>query len=199
MSNKLAIPNFQTRVINHPFKVYVYIVGEQENRKPLYNLAVNYHSHLYKGLKIKDNYLDYERIKIEEFSENGLDFVKEVPKEFPGQNFYCLLEIDIKDLQATAARIQWVLSDKSQDSLAPIVFESADNLRQTKARIIIGVFVADKERTPGRDPEEAVSNKSYFIQYVYTHLIMCNMVFDGIPVIYPVPFGGGRLNFGLPE
>jgi hypothetical protein len=196
MANKIGIPGFGKKV-NYPFAISLYKVGLRNDGKPSYNLAVNYHSHLYSGLKLKENYLDYERIKIEEFSETGLDFLKPVPDDFPGKNFYCVLEININDLKATDANIQWVIGDTEEQLLAPVVFEDSENYRQTKARIILGVLVSDRERSPGLDPTDI--RRSYIVQYIYTHLMMCNMVFDGVPVVYPVPFGGGRLNFGLPE
>jgi hypothetical protein len=180
----------------HPFKVDISKIGKNPDGKPIYGLAVNFHSFLYSGMTQKGNFFKFTRVAIREFSESGLDFVKPVPPTFPGQNFYCVLEVDISNLRPVGqARIVWISSDTSEEALAPILFESGSNLRQTKARAIIGVLVADDEAiagTPGGAENKV--NTAYFIQYINTHLIMCNMVFDGVAVIYPVPFVGGRLN-----
>lgn len=174
----------------HPFKIDIGKDGKKSDGTPQYTLAVNYHSRLYKELTTRDRYLDYTNLTI-----TGLDFVQRVPSSFPGKNYYCVLNIDVSDLSATSAKIEWVEGDNSQDDLAPVVFTSSDNLRQTKARIIIGVLVSDDEAVAGLPGNESAVNTSYIMQFVNTNLLMCNMVFNGVPIIYPVPFGGGRLNF----
>jgi hypothetical protein len=189
--NKIGITR-PSAGLTHPFKIDISKEGKNSDGTPKYALAVNFHSRLYESLDLKNQYLQYNRVNI-----NGLDFKKSVPNSFPGKNFYCVLEINISNLRATApARIVWVESDQSEEELAPVVFEGVSNLRQIKARAIIGVFVSDDEAiagTPGGS-ENAV-NTAYIMQFVNTNLMMCNMVFDGIPIVYPVPFIGGRLNF----
>jgi hypothetical protein len=188
--NKIGITRPTVGLV-HPFKIDIGKKGAKADKTPQYTLAVNYHSRLYESLDLKSDKLQYNRVNI-----SGLDATKDVPASFPGKNFYCVLEVNISNLKAVApARIVWVESDQSEEDLAPVVFESSSNLRQTKARIIIGVFVADDEAVAGLPGNESAVNTAYLLQFVNTNLIMCNMVFDGIPIIYPVPFGGGRLNF----
>jgi hypothetical protein len=174
----------------HPFKIDIGKKGKRADGAPQYTLAVNYHSRLYVGMKIRDKYLSYEKKSI-----TGLDFIKEVPPEFggePSQNIYCVLELGISNLQVQTAKIEYRVGDKNEDELDPIVFESSDNLRQTGARIIIGVLTLDDEAIAGLPSSDAKT--PYIVQFVNTNLMIANMVFDGIPIIYPVPFIGGRLN-----
>ena len=55
----------------------------------------------------------------------------------------------------------------------------------------------------GSENEKAIDISSlraktgYITQFVHSDLMICNMVFDGVPVILPVPFVGGRLNANL--
>jgi hypothetical protein len=193
--NKIGITR-PTAGQTHPFKIDIGKKGSKSDGTPTYTLAVNYHSRLYGPLKLANDKLQYEKIAIKEFGEDGIDFAKEVPNSFPGKNFYCVLEMDISNLKVTPpAKIVWVSSDQSEAELAPVVFEGSDNLKQTKARVIIGVFVADDEAIAGLPGNDSAVNTAYIMQFVNTNLIMCNMVFDGIPIVYPVPFAGGRLNF----
>jgi hypothetical protein len=180
----------------HPFKIDVSKEGKNADGTPKYALAVNYHSRLYDGLDLQDKYLQYKQVEIKKFTEDGIDFKKPVPNSFPGKNFYCVLEINVTNLRAVPpAKILWVESDQSEQELAPVEFQDSSNLRQTKARIIIGVFVSDDEAVAGLPGNESAVNTAYIMQNIHTNLLMCNMVFDGVPIIYPVPFGGGRLNF----
>jgi hypothetical protein len=171
----------------HPFKI------ELSLNKGRRYLAVNYHSRLYTGFELKDQYLVYKQKSIK-----GLDFKKDVPSSFPGKNFYCVLNIKINDLQISnddqAVSIKWVVDDKSQD-LRPVVFESAEVLNQKEARIILGVLVFDGESTAGTlSPDLGGAKISYISQFVTTDLIMTHMVVDGVPILYPVPFIGSSLN-----
>lgn len=175
----------------HPFKIDISKKGSRGDGSPIYALAVNYHSRLFTGMGKTDKYLQWLKINI-----TGLDAKQEVPSTFPGQNYYCVLKITVNNLQATEAEIIWVSNDKSVNELQPVTFESGTNLKQIEARLIIGVFVADDEAIAGTDNTDGGAvNTAYIMQNINTNLIMCNMVFDGVPVIYPVPFGGGRLNF----
>lgn len=191
--SKIGIPKGGGSVsFNHPFKIDI---GRTTNSKGelQYTLAIAYHSRLYTGMSFTNQggaFLQRNRINIE-----GLDFPQPVPSSFPGQNYYCVLKIDVNDLQATKAEMIYVSDDKSVNQLQPVRFESSQNRRQTEARIIIGILVWDDEAIAGLEGNESALNTVYVEQFVNTDLMMCNMIFDGVPVIYPVPFIGGRLNF----
>lgn len=191
----------------HPFKIDIGVDGKNEEGISNYTLAVNYHSKLYQNRSIPlplgdKNYFEFDAVEIEKFTENGLDFPKKVPEEFidKGENFYCVLEIELDNYQATKAKIVWIKSDSSEEELAPVVFKDTEDFVQTKARIIIGVFVIDDEAIAGTSNQSGTSGQSgavntpYILQFINTNLIMCNMVMNGLPIVYPVPFAGGRLN-----
>jgi hypothetical protein len=171
------------RARSHPFKLFLIKSGGNKYA------AIPYHSRLFTGMTKNSKYLSPSKIAIE-----GLDDTQLIPKSFPGKNFYCVLEVDILNLNATKAKIVWVQDDKSVENLNPVVFDNQQDLRQIKARAIIGVLVNDKEAVPASPAGTSVKT-SYVMQFVHTDLMMCNMVFDGVPVILPVPFIGGRLNF----
>ncbi len=171
-----------------PFKIDWKVSKINGQRK--YIFAVNYHSKLYKGMSTRGQFLEYDILNIA-----GLDFIKEAPNSFPvSKNYYCVLKVKVSNLQAQSAEITWVEGDQRDDDLAPIKFEDSQNYKQTEARVIIGAAVRDLEASPGLKND--VIKTVYIIQYVNTNLIMANMVFNGIPVIYPVPIPGGRLNPG---
>ena len=193
MYNRITIPTVKIGLV-HPFKIDVLKNGVRSDGTPIYALAVNYHSRIYSGMDKTNKYLQWSRVPGTYPKIPGVDILQEVPSTFPGQNYYCVLKIVVNNLQPTEAQIIWVSDDKSVNELQPITFESSNNLRQTEARIIIGTLVDDDEAIAGTPPEGRI-NTPYIVQNVNTNLIMCNMVFDGIPVIYPVPFAGGRLNF----
>lgn len=173
--------------LSHPFKITIGKDGKKGDGTPQYTLAVNYHSRLYTGLRSRDKYLSYNKKNI-----IGLDFPEKVPDQFPKENVYCVLDLKIDNYSVTKAEIKYVFDDKNQEELDPIVFLSEDDLRQVGARVIIGVLVNDDEVVAGLPASDAKT--PYIVQFVNTNLMMSNMVFDGIPVIYPVPFIGGRLN-----
>jgi hypothetical protein len=183
--SKSLIPKLVKR--SHPFKIDLRASPGKRF------LAVNYHSRLYTGFEIQNQYLIYKQKTI-----TGLDFKEQIPSSFPGKNFYCVLNIKINGLQVAnedkAASIKWVQSDSSAD-LRPVVFESAQTLNQKEARIILGVLVFDGESTAGTlSPDFGGAKLPYISQFVTTDLIMTNMVINGIPIIYPVPFIGSSLN-----
>jgi len=161
---------------------------------PLYALAVNYHSRLFTGMSFTNDggsFLQWQKINI-----TGLDYDQKVPDTFPGKNYYCVLKVTVANLQANEAEIIWVSDDNTVNELQPVTFESNDNLKQIEARIIIAVLVSDDEALAGTSNKNGGAvNTAYVMQFINTNLIMCNMVFDGVPVIYPVPFAGGRLNY----
>lgn len=185
---KTLIP-FITKKRIYPFAVDFRREKTAENTRK-YFFAVNYHSKLYTGTQNKNTYLDWKNISIA-----GLDQEKEAPTGWPtsGKNYYCILKINVSSLQAQTAIIEWVEGDDQIEKLAPIKFASAEDYQQTEARVIIGVAVKDKESTAGLAPNRQ-TDAIYFIQYVTSNLIMANMVFNGVPVIYPVPISGGGLN-----
>lgn len=190
--SKIGVPRVKIAQA-HPFKIDILREGSRSDGTPKLFLAVNYHSRLFTGMSFTNSggaFLQWSKIDI-----TGLDFKEEVPSSFPGQNFYCVLKITVNDLQATKADIIWVSNDKTVNELQPVTFESSQNRRQTEARIIIGVLVSDDESVAGTPGNDSALNTPYIMQFINTNLIMCNMVFDGTPVVYPVPFGGGRLNF----
>lgn len=179
--------------LTHPFKIDIHRKSTAESGTKYY-LAANYHSRLYQGFKSNDKFLEYKNLYIE-----GLDNLKEVPATFPDKNFYCVLNITVQNLRATNAKIIW--AEQPEDSseqggeLSPIVFESAENKRQTEARIIIGAFVADDKSIAGLSTPDANDDMSaYIMQFVHSNLLLCNMVADGVPVLYPVAFAGGKLD-----
>lgn len=174
----------RTRAKVHPFNIHLV----KQDKKEF--LAVNYHSRLFTGMTLKDKYLNFEQLSI-----TGLDFLEPVPSSFPGKNFYCVLEVQISNLLPIKANIVWVEGDSKAEELNPIVFEDTTNLRQVKSRTIIGVYVFDGEQIAGTlSPDFGGVKTGYITQFVHSDLMMCNMVFDGVPVILPVPFIGGRLN-----
>ncbi len=185
--SKKLTPNVTKRV--HPF----YIDFFNKNNKKY--LAVNYHSRLFTNLQAENLYAIHKFQTI-----TGLDFEKEVPGSFPGKNFYCVLKIKIESLrissQDKAATIEWAEGD-SNDLLKPVLFDNPEDLKQIEARIIIGVLVNDGEATAGSlSPDLGGSKTSYINQFVNTDLIMTNLVLNGVPIVYPVPFVGGGLNLG---
>lgn len=183
---KRLIPTIPIKKI-HPFEMAVRnkIIG---GIKKLV-IAVSYHSSLYTLLEERGSNSDifyYKKLFI-----TGLDFEQNVPDSFPSKKYYCVLNVTVNNLTAQSAKIEWVEDD--EEKLAPIKFSSGNDKRQTEARIIIGVLVRDKEASPGF-PDSTSVPVAYIIQYINTNLMMCNMVFNGVPVIYPVPFGGGRID-----
>lgn len=184
MNQKNLLPFLSTKY-THPFKVDWRVRKVNGERK--YSFAVNFHSKLYKGMNTRGQFLEYEFFQLE-----GIDTIQEAPTSFPSKNYYCVLKINVSSLQGQSARIVWVEGDDKQDDLAPIKFEDAQNYKQTEARVIIGAAIRDLEAAPGLKNDNVKT--VYFCQYVNTNLIMANMVFNGIPVVYPVPIPGGRLN-----
>lgn len=170
----------------HPFKIDILKDGVKADGSAQYSLAVNYHSGLFRF--VGDN---FERINI-----TGLDFLKKVPASFPGKNFYCVLKILIVNSKFTA-KIEWVESDQSEDDLAPIKTEQLDDQqkKQTEARVIIGVLVADDEVIAGLPGNESAVNTPYILQYINTNLLLTDFCINGFPITYPTPISGGRLNF----
>jgi hypothetical protein len=191
MSNywKLGQPKGLNLSFSHPFKMD-FERSLDLSGNVTYFAAINFHSRLFTGMTLNEKYLSYKKIPIQ-----GLDFKKAVSSSFPGQNFYAVLRVTVSNLSATKAEIVWVSDDKSVEQLNPVVFDSNDSLKQTEARIIIGALVNDREAVAGTTDGPNEAKVDYVMQFINTNLMMCNMVFDGVPIIYPVPFGGGRLNF----
>ena len=185
MQRKNLLPFFAVKNVS-PFKIDWRVKKTGGQRK--YSFSVNYHSKLYKGASTRGQYLDFDLITI-----SGLDFEKEAPSSFPkSKNLYCVLKVNVSNLQAQSAKIEWVEGDSSEDDLSAIKFEDSQSYKQTEARVILGIAVRDLEAVSGLTGDNVKT--VYIIQYVNTNLIMANMVFNGIPVVYPVPIAGGRLN-----
>jgi hypothetical protein len=188
---KIAVPTPYGST--HPFKLEKVrrSPNSKASRDDIY-VAVAYHSALFTYMEERGNeYFKYKKIDI-----TNLDKQEIVPSTLDcsgsSQNFYCVLNVKINNLRAQSAELKWVKSDRSENDLDPIKLDSEK--RQTEARVIIGVVVCDTEYTPGLDQSRS-SKFPYIIQFVNTNLIMCNMVFNGVPVVYPAPISGGRLNF----
>jgi hypothetical protein len=145
-------------------------------------------------MTLNEKYLSFDQT----LSITGLDELKGIPGSFPGKNFYCVLEVDIEDFNPTKAKITWVEGDSKVNDLNPVVFTGTNDLKQVKSRTIIGVYVFDGEATAGTlSPDNGGCKTAYITQFVHTDLMMTYMVFNGVPVVLPVPFIGGRLNANL--
>jgi hypothetical protein len=184
MFDKKINPSFK-KVVS-PFQVDVISL------KTEVRMAIAYHSSLFTGMSLQGGRLSYDKIKI-----SGLDFNKSVAKNAAkSKNHYAVLSVKISNLTAQSAQVKWVEGDANAEELDPVKFDSGDSLKQTEARVILAALVHDGEQFAGT---LAVSGGGvetfYIIQYVNTNLIMANMVMDGIPIVYPVPISGGRLNF----
>ena len=179
----------------HPFKLEVFQSKDLDSEgRPSYKVSLNWHSKLYNGFKVPQNggaqFLTFQKNKID-----NLNFLFDVPKDiYAKQYYYCLLDVNITDLRVTSAKIKFVMGNGS-DQLHPIAFESASNLRQIAARVILGVVVSDNKYTPANalvpsSDDAPPADSVYVLQYVHSNLLMTNMVSNGVPVVYPVPFLG---------
>ena len=168
-------------------------------------MGVNANSKLYYGLTLNGNNMSYDEIYIA-----GLGRPEPVPEEIqytvPVPSFFCVLNININgrlspyrsEESRQTAEITWVKGDTLED-LNPIIFEDDIDKVQIGARIVIGALVSDKNQSSVYNVNDSrgginTVNSSYIVQNVNTHLMMCNMVFNGLPVLYPVPFGGGPIS-----
>lgn len=187
---KFTFPSTSSINIRHPFQfIFTTRKEKPDDDKESYYLAVVYYSSLYKSFKLEDKFGKFsDPVEIK-----GLNEYKKIDS-FPQKKIYCVLEIPVKNLDIDSSgkiQIQWV-EGEDEEKLAPIEFESSENLRQTKARIIIGVLLSDKNEVPKMtDEEENQQDTEYVVQYVNTNLLMINTLVNGTPVIYPVPFSGG--------
>lgn len=178
----------------HPFKLEVFQSEDLDSEgRPKYKTSLNFHSKLYTGFKSAknggDQFLTFEKIKI-----NNLNFLFDVPSEiYAKKYYYCILDVLVTNLRATSAQIKFEMGNGS-DKLHPIAFESPSNLKQIAARVILGVIVRDNKYTAANalissDNAEPIDS-TYVLQYVNSNLLMTNMVLNGVPVVYPVPFLG---------
>jgi hypothetical protein len=180
-----------------PFKLDIITSKNLDSEgRPTYKTALNFHSKLYDSFKVPsdggEQYLTIKKIKI-----NNLSFEQEIPALFYDERYYyCILEVEVSDLKAVSSTIKFVLGNKKLTELYPIVFQSADNLRQTKARVILAIVAYDDKDAAtnalitNNNNQSIPNSNAYVIQCVQSNLLMTNMVFNGVPVVYPVPFPG---------
>jgi hypothetical protein len=177
----------------HPFKLELKSSNQQDSEgRPKYQISLNWHSKLYTGFKSAQNggdqFLTFEKIKI-----SNLNFSFDVPNDiYEKKYYYCILDVLVTNLRATSAQIKFEMGNGS-DKLHPIAFESPVNQRQIAARVILGAVVNDDKYTPANalvTSEGPTINSTYVLQYVHSNLLMTNMVLNGVPVVYPVPFLG---------
>jgi hypothetical protein len=185
MFEKKINPSFKKTV--NPFQIDIF------QKKDVIEVAVAYHSGLFGPMTFSESALKYKRIEIV-----GLDKTldKITKKTAMDKNYYVVLKIKVNNLKAESAEIKVVESDKNEKELDPVKFDSAENLKQTEANVILGVIVHDGGQYAATlSTDQGGIETFYLIQFVNTNLIMANMVMDGIPIVYPVPISGGRLNF----
>lgn len=178
MQLKKLVPTYH--YASHPFQI-------QTEKPDNVNIkaAVSYHSSLYSGMEQAGALLKYKKLSI-----TGLDFQSSFSvKELETKKAYAILKVIINDYKAVSAKVEWI-KDLNEDSLAPIKFANENTLKQSEARVIIGGLFNDEEQKAGLGPG---INTVYVHQYISTHLIMANMVFNGVPVVYPVPISGGMV------
>lgn len=180
----------------HPFKLDV-LMGEVNptTKKPTYETSLNWHSALYTTIKEPDKagkeYLKFQKIKI-----SNLDFREKVDDGIYEKNYYyCILNVTVENLSVKEAKIEFELGNEDPTKILPIKFESAENLRQKEARVILAAIAYDDKYIPANAQISAIDDDSkknslYIVQYVHSNLLMTNMICKGIPVIYPVPFPG---------
>lgn len=195
---KLAFPAASAFSVRHPFQITFRVKKENpESTTSSFYGAVAYHSQLFKNYKIEDKKLVYSTPSIEITGLGEFEKLEGFPDS--EKKYYCILELTIENFQVAeqdAAKIKWVKGSDT-DNLAPIEFESTDNLRQTKARVIIAAMVSDKNEVPidtvtGTEELEKIESQ-YALQYINTHLLVSTMSINGIAVIYPIPFAGGPI------
>jgi|694.fasta_scaffold00095_103 hypothetical protein len=167
---------------SHPFQIH-FERPDNVNIKA----AISYHSSLYVGMEQSGALLKYKKLAI-----SGLDVQTSfATASLDQKSAYAVLKVTINDYRAVKANIEWI-KDENEDSLAPIKFVNENTLKQSEARVIIGGIIFDTEQKAGL-PSDGIKT-AYVHQLVSSHLIMANMVFNGIPVVYPVPICGGKNN-----
>jgi hypothetical protein len=170
---------------------------EKNPTKPLYKAYLNWHSALYDNMvpteTLGKKYLNFKKITI-----RNLNFSEELGEELYKEKYiYCVLKIPIDNFTVKPpAEIVFVPQSEPED-LVPIAFESEENLKQIEARIIVAVIAYDDKAVAEtefafdkKSGSRNISDSVYVIQCVQSNLIMTNMVFNGVPVLYPAPFGG---------
>lgn len=150
------------------------------------SVAINYYSTLYTPFTEEKSFLKYNNIAIVGLDEPKIYTLDKLEKN----PVHIVLTITVSSLTASTARIDWVNDEKGgkEDKLHPIKLDG--NKIQTEARIVIATIRRDKYKKAGVTSKCKQADFLYILQYVNTNLIMANMVFAGIPVIYPVPIAG---------
>jgi hypothetical protein len=168
---------------SYPFLVH--ISKNYEGSKLVYEGAVHYNSKLYRPLTQDNKYLKYSRVSI-----TGLDLIKKLSEdEIKKDGAHCILEIKISTLSPKSAEIKWITTKLNDQNASPIEFNSKEERDQIIARVMIASVLYDKYQIPGVT-SETDSPGIYVYQYIQSNLILANMIFNGVPVVYPVPFAG---------
>jgi hypothetical protein len=167
------------------FPFMVHITKQYKGTELEYQAAVHYNSKLYRPLSLSEKYLKYSKINI-----TGLDQIKKFPESKIKQNgVHCLLELKINQLSAKSAEIKWVEEKLSDKNSSPIELNSPEERDQITARVMIASILYDKYKIPGVTSANDVPGV-YIYQYINSNLILANMIFNGVPVVFPVPFAG---------
>jgi len=182
----------------HPFKLSIFPNDNPsaQTDQVEYKTYLNWHSALYDNietpLSLGKMYLNFKKITV-----NNLNFTQIIPKDlYVEQYYYCVLNIKIQNFKVSRAEIVFK-KQSDRESIVPIMFESEDNLKQTEARIVLAAIAYDDKLIAETEfsfdsntNSRNIKPEVYVIQYVTTNLIMTNMIFNGVPVLYPAPFGG---------
>jgi hypothetical protein len=167
--NNTLIPNSQNNT--HPFKIsYKYEAGGN------ISVSIRSESFLYSPptsvggsfSKININALDTNK----SFSRNSIS----------GQPINCILELKVQSLQVQSANIVWSQGGNPQ------TLEFGSGMDQKAARILIASIRNDSKYNLGTI--SAGLSSLYIDQMLSSNLIVANMVFNSVPVIFPVPFCG---------
>lgn len=120
--------------------------------------------------------------EITQLSISKLDAKKKFSLEQASDGLYAVLKIDVQSLQAQSASIEWQTPAQGVKSL-----ELDSQKNQASASIILGVIRSDQNYLGS---SSSGPSSLYVDQNINTNLIIANMVFNGVPVIFPVPFPG---------
>jgi hypothetical protein len=170
MQNNILQSSFHK--YTHPFRIeYKSKSGDRNN----YELILYKRSYLYLPPKTVGGAIGSLNI-------SKIDTIASVNLEQASKGFFAILKIKVQSLQAQSAEIEWVESVSSIKTI-----ELDEQKKQTSASIIVGCVRNDK----GYNPFIQTDVSALFVeQNINTNLIVSNMVFNGVPVIFPVPFPG---------
>jgi|688.fasta_scaffold502313_2 hypothetical protein len=178
----IQLTPFVQRKYTHPFKID--FTRKVKGDDIEYKAGVIKHSVLYSGAEESNGFLNFQSIEIKKIGEM-LDIT-----DFPSKNAHILLVVTVDNLRAKSAEIK-IASDADEDSMKSVKFSDSTGFKQTEARVILGSLIFDIGITPVLKDDNV---KTAFVsQFVSTNLIMTNMVLNGVPIVYPVPFSGSKL------